>query len=255
MGNIKVGKRLSQLRELQSVDTEMQYIERLKGTLPDELQRLEDSLASLKDQVSEVKSSIASQKSELLEYKTHLENIDALIFKYTDQRKGIRNNREYDAITKEMDLQRVEKQIVEKKIKANQAETKRLKVKLQETEALAKEQTTAIGEKTDELDKVSAENEVQGKELAEQRVKLVENLDAEMHTMYQRIRNHFPNKLAVVDVKRGACGGCFNVVPPQMQVEIRLESRVVTCEHCGRILSTIEEKEELTQNNDEVAAS
>ncbi len=159
-----------------------------------------------------------------------------MIGNYKEQQNNVRNNREFDAITKEIEYQELEIELAEKRLKEYAAGVKVKKAQLEEAEALSKERTADLGAKKAELEGIEAETAPLVAEYSVQADGVKEKIDERLLAAYERIRRNVRNGLAVVTVKRDACGGCFNRIPPQRQVDIRQGKKIIICEYCGRIL-------------------
>ena len=194
--------------------------------------------------IRRIEEEISEKNKEVVVLKNTASDAEKLARKYTDQQKNIKNSREFDAITKEIDLQKLEVKLTDKKIKELNDTIKETKENLKETKELISRQEESIVAKKKELEEIIKENAEQEKNLQKKRSSLVVNLDETLQNSYNRLRENLRNKLAIVKVKRQACGGCFNVVTPQRQVEIRAQNKIIVCEHCGRILADVEEVEE-----------
>jgi predicted nucleic acid-binding Zn-ribbon protein len=168
-------------------------------------------------------------------------NAEKLIAKYEEQQMNVRNNREYDAITKEIELQQLEIQISEKKINESFEAIKSIEEQIEETKSLLEERNKDLASKKAELEVIVAESEEEEQKLMKLREKGTKNIEDRLLKSYTKIRNNAKNGLAVVSIKRGACGGCFNVAPPQRQAEVRERKKLIVCEHCGRILADVED--------------
>ena len=155
---------------------------------------------------------------------------------------NVRNNREYDAISKEIELQQLEIQILEKRIKEAYAKIEVKKEEIAGTQHTLDERTKDLQSKKDELANIMKESEDDEKKLQKTRDAAKKNVEERLLTSYEKLRGNMRNGLAVVPVKRGACGGCFNIVPPQKQAEIRDKKKIIICEHCGRILAGVEDE-------------
>ena len=154
---------------------------------------------------------------------------------------NVRNNREYDAITKEIELQKLEIQILEKRIKEAYEKIESKKEEIEGTKGVQDERQKDLESKKKELEVITQESEDDEKKLEKSRATAAKNVEERIFKSYEKVRNNMRNGLAVVPVKRGACGGCFNIVPPQKQAEIREKKKLIVCEHCGRILADVEE--------------
>jgi predicted nucleic acid-binding Zn-ribbon protein len=166
---------------------------------------------------------------------------EQLIAKYEEQQMNVRNNREYDAITKEIELQQLEIQISDKKINESFEAIKNIEELIEETKSLLEERNKDLASKKTELEVIVAESEEEEQKLMKLREKATKNIEERLLKSYTKIRNNAKNGLAVVSIKRGACGGCFNVAPPQRQAEVRERKKLIVCEHCGRILADVED--------------
>ena len=155
---------------------------------------------------------------------------------------NVRNNREYDAISKETELQQLEIQILEKRIKEARVKIEAKKEEIAKSVDVMEERTKDLEIKKSELDVISSESEGEEEKLLKDREKAAKNIEERFLKSYNKVRNNMRNGLAVVPVRRGACGGCFNVVPPQKQAEIREKKKIIVCEHCGRILADVEDE-------------
>ncbi len=236
-----VAKKLEALEKLQAIDSKIDEVKKVRGALPEEVQDLEDEIAGYQTRLDKQ----ADEKKELEEgidaNKAAIKDAEKLIKKYEEQQMNVRNNREYDAITKEVELQQLEIQILEKRIKEAYEKIELKKEETEETNAILTEREKDLNEKKDELDSIVKESEEDEQKMDKERAKAAKNVDERLLLSYEKVRSNMRNGLAVVPVKRGACGGCFNVVPPQKQAEIREKKKIIVCEHCGRILSDVED--------------
>ena len=236
-----VAKKLEALEKLQAIDSKIDEVKKIRGALPEEVQDLEDEIAGYQtriekqaDEKKELDDSISGNKSAI-------KDAEKLIKKYEEQQMNVRNNREYDAITKEIELQQLEIQILEKRIKEAYEKIEAKEEETQETKDTLSEREKDLKSKQDELDSIVKESEDDEQKMAKERAKAAKSVEDRLLKSYEKVRNNMRNGLAVVPVKRGACGGCFNVVPPQKQAEIREKKKIIVCEHCGRILSDVED--------------
>lgn len=231
-----VGETLQQLFDLQTIDTQLDSIKILKGELPMEVSDLEDELSGLQKRIGKIEGSINDLQDEKSSHSANIKDAKALIKKYEKQLDEVKNNREYEALTKEIELQKLEIQLSEKKTKGVDAAIE----KKDESLAAAKERLDAkqadLELKKVELEKIQSKTEKEEKKLEKASNKAKEGVEDRLLTAYERIRKRYRNGLAVVTIKRNACGGCYNQVPPQMHIEIGMKKQIITCEHCGRIL-------------------
>ena len=210
------------LYDLQKIDSQIDSINKVKGELPLEVQDLDDELAGLKARVENINAEIEELNALSKQRKREVDQAKILIGNYKEQQNNVRNNREFDAITKEIEYQELEIELAEKRLKEYAAGIKVKKAQVEETEAL-------MAERRKDLEAKQAE-------FTDQAAKAQAKIDERLLEAYQRIRRNVRNGLAVVTVRRDACGGCFNRIPPQRQMEIRQGKKIIICEYCGRIL-------------------
>ena len=235
-----VPQKLEALEKLQEIDSKLDEIFKVRGALPDEVRDLEDEIAGYQTRIDKFNSDLESLEGEISTKKVAIKDAEALIKKYESQQVNVRNNREYDAITKEIELQTLEIQINEKRIKEAYIKIDSKKEEIAATQGVFEERSKDLESKKGELDVISSESEEEEKKLRASRVKAEKNIEERLLNSYEKIRDNARNGLAVVTVKRDACGGCFNIVPPQRQADIKEMKKIIVCEHCGRILSDVE---------------
>lgn len=224
------------LYELQKIDSKIDEINKVKGELPLEVQDLEDVMAGMKTRIEHINAEIEELNTLSKQRKREVDQAKIMIGNYKEQQNNVRNNREFDAITKEIEYQELEIELAEKRLKEYAAGVKVKKAQLEEAEALSKERTADLGAKKAELEGIEAETAPLVAEYSVQADGVKEKIDERLLAAYERIRRNVRNGLAVVTVKRDACGGCFNRIPPQRQVDIRQGKKIIICEYCGRIL-------------------
>lgn len=237
-----VAQKLEALTKLQSIDSELDEIKKIRGALPEEVMDLEDEIVGYETRVGKHNQEIDDLELSITNNKTGIKDAEKLIQKYEEQQMNVRNNREYDAITKEMELQQLEIQILEKRIKEAYVKIEVKNEEMQGTKLILDERKKDLEGKKGELDVITSESEDEEQKLMKGRDKASKGIEDRLLNSYNNIRGNVRNGLAVVPVKRGACGGCFNVVPPQKQAEIREKKKLIVCEHCGRVLSDVEEE-------------
>lgn len=237
-----VAQRLEALHNLQKIDSRLDSIIKVRGALPEEVQDLEDEIAGYETRVEKFNSDILSLDDEIKKHKENIKESEKLIKKYQEQQMNVRNNREYDAITKELELQDLEIQVSKKKIGEAQARIETKNRDLDELKEVVKDRKKDLENKQGELQNIVAESEAEEAKLNADREKAMKKIEDRLAKSYSKIRINAKNGLAVVLVKRGACGGCFNVVPPQRQADIREKKKLIVCEHCGRIFSGVEDE-------------
>ncbi|MFN5423729.1 MAG: zinc ribbon domain-containing protein [bacterium] len=231
-----VEEKLASLLNLQKVESKLDEIAILKGELPIEVRDLEDEIQGLHARETRLEEEINGINEFIKQKKEAILHSEELIKKYEKQSDNVKNNREYEAINKELEMQTLEVKLCERHIKdANEeiAEKARVLEGAKKTIA-AKEANLKV--KKGELDKIIGETEKEEKEYRGLAEKARQAVDARLLTSFDRIRKNFHNGLAVVTVVRDACGGCFNSIPPQRQSEIRQHKKIIVCENCGRVL-------------------
>ena len=239
-----VAQKLEAIHNLQLIDSRLDAIIKVRGALPEEVQDLEDEIIGYDTRLSKFRSEIEVFEVEIKRLKENIKDSEKLIKKYQEQQMNVRNNREYDAITKELELQDLEIQVSKKKIAEALARIDQKKADLDELAAVLKDRQKDLDLKKDELSTIVAESEAEEAKLRADREKSTKKVEERLIKSYTKIRANAKNGLAVVLVKRGACGGCFNTVPPQRQADIREKKKLIVCEHCGRILAGVEDEVE-----------
>ncbi len=231
-----VSEKLKQLYQLQLIDSEIDQIEVLKGELPMEVRDLEDEIAGLETRINRLQGSVNDFQDNIKQHKANIKEAQALIERYEKQMDNVKNNREYDALSKELELQRLEIQLSEKKIKeignhiANKEET------LNAANERFVQKQADLDVKKVELEKIITKTEKEEDKLVRKSTKARKAIEDRLLKAYDKIRTAYRNGLAVVTVERDSCGGCFNKIPPQVQLEIGMHKKVIACEHCGRVL-------------------
>lgn len=233
---LTVRKKLTALFTLQAIDTQIDKIRAIRGELPLEVQDLEDEIEGLATRMEKFRQELKDLESEIAGKKVSISESQELIKKYEGQQMNVRNNREYDSLSKEMEFQTLEVQLAEKKIREFTAAMELKEETLKQVEAELEERRGDLEAKKNELDDIIAETRKEEELLAESSDKQKVTIEGRLLTAYQRIRENARNGLAVVPVERDACGGCFNKIPPQRQLDIRLHKKIIVCEYCGRIL-------------------
>ncbi len=233
---IPVEEKLKALFELQTVDSAIDKILNVRGELPLEVRDLEDEIEGLQTRVKNFEKELKELQASLAEKKAAIKESQKLIKKYETQQMKVRNNREYDSITKEIEFQSLEIQLNEKRIKENNERVHDKKLMIEDSKDILAEKSTNLELKKEELLSIISENEKDEKRLLKKSKEFEELIEERLIKAYKRIRNNAKNGLAVVSVERDACGGCFNKIPPQKQLDVASHKKVIVCEHCGRIL-------------------
>ena len=233
---LEMEKKLHLLYKLQQTDSKIDAIYLLRGELPLEVRDLEDEVAGLKTKQAAIQKEIKEIENFIASKKNEMEECRLAIKKYEQQRNNVRNNREFESISKEIEFQQLESQLAEKK--ANDG-TKNLVTKKEELGLIGEEikgREADLEAKRKELENIEKETEKEVEKLQEESKGYQDQIDARMLAAYNKVRTNVRNKMAVVTVVRGACGGCFNKIPPQREIDIDESRKIVVCEYCGRIL-------------------
>ncbi|MDR3226458.1 MAG: C4-type zinc ribbon domain-containing protein [Prevotellaceae bacterium] len=228
--------KLRLLYELQVIDSSIDNIRTVRGELPLEVQDLEDEIVGFDTRIKNMVQEIREIESNVSQRKIGVETSKNLIKKYEEQQKNVRNNREFDSLSKELEFQSLEIELNEKNIKELGLKIKEKKREIETTKALLSDKKIALDEKRHELSEITSETAHDEKELISRTDEIKKLIEPRLLTAYNKIRHNARNGLAVVTVKRDACGGCFNKIPPQRQLDIKLSKKVIVCEYCGRIL-------------------
>ncbi len=233
---IPVEDRLRALYSLQLVDSEIDKIKTLRGELPLEVQDLEDDIAGLETRLGNLREEVASLEKSIQKKNNEITGSEALIKKYEDQQKNVRNNREFDSLSKEIEYQNLEIELYNKKIKEFNVLVDEKKLAIGEAEGTLGERKSDLENKKSELDEIISDTQKEEEGLYKKLDKVQAIIEERLLTAYKRIRSNARNGLAVVSVQRDACGGCFNQIPPQRQLDIKSRKKIIVCEYCGRIL-------------------
>jgi predicted nucleic acid-binding Zn-ribbon protein len=233
---ISIEEKLKALFELQKVDTEVDKIKILRGELPLEVQDLEDEIEGLETRIKNLDDETKSLESAINAKKNDITNANGLIKKYQEQQNNVRNNREFDSLSKEIEFQTLEIELCEKRIREFSAQLKIKKDTIEQSQLHLNERITDLNNKKKELEDIIADTQKEEETLQKRSKDYEHMIEPRLMTAYKRIRENARNGLAVVSVERDACGGCFNKIPPQRQLEIRSRKKIIVCEYCGRIL-------------------
>ena len=231
-----VEDKLRALYDLQLIDSRVDEIRNVRGELPLEVQDLEDEVLGLKTRMDKLKTDVETINYEITAKKNLIDEAKALIKKYSEQQKNVRNSREFNSLTKEVEFQELEIQLAEKNIKEFKAQIEQKKEVIAATKEKLSEREGHLKHKKGELDAILAETEKEEKALLKKSEEYEDKIEGRLIQAYKRIRQNVKNGLAVVPVERGASGGSFFTIPPQVQVEIASRKKIITDEHSGRIL-------------------
>nr|WP_321484853.1 C4-type zinc ribbon domain-containing protein [uncultured Draconibacterium sp.] len=234
--DISVEEKLRALHELQSVVSEVDKIKTLRGELPLEVQDLEDEIAGLKTRLVNLDDEVKNLDTSINNKKIAIKDSQALIVKYTEQQNNVRNNREFDSLSKEIEFQNLEIELSEKRIKEFTAEMAQKKETITASKEQLKEREEDLDRKKSELSEITEETKIEEDKLRTKSEKIESFIEPRLLGAFKRIRKNARNGLAVVTIQRDACGGCFNKIPPQRQLDIASRKKIIVCEYCGRIL-------------------
>ena len=236
MQELTVEEKLQNLYELQRIDTEIDKIKTLRGELPLEVQDLEDEIAGLETRIENLKVELGELDKTSSTRKMDIKKAEEAIKKYSEQLDNVRNNREYDALSKEIEFQKLEIELQEKRIREAQKAKAEKEALMEESKKRYEDKVSDLEAKKGELNDIINETHKDEESLQTKSEELAATIDERLLTAYRRIRSNARNGLAVVTVDRDACGGCFNKIPPQRQLAIRSRKKIIVCEYCGRIL-------------------
>jgi predicted nucleic acid-binding Zn-ribbon protein len=233
---VSVEQKLTALYNLQQIDSQIDKIKIVRGELPLEVEDLEDEIAGLETRIANFQEEKEKFEQFIKDKNAAIKESNALIKKYTDQQMNVRNNREYDSLTKEIEFQNLEIQLAEKKIKEAKFRIEGIEADMKVAEEKLETRRQDLEAKKAELTGIIAETEKEEEELVKKSQENEKFIEPRLLTAYKRIRKNARNGLAVVKIERDACGGCFNKIPPQHQLDIKLHKKIIVCEYCGRIL-------------------
>ncbi len=238
---VSVAEKLDALFELQKIDSEIDRIRTIRGELPLEVQDLEDELEGLETRIAKIQEEIKDLDTEILDRKNATKDSETAIAKYKEQQNNVRNNREFESLAKEIEFQELEIKLHEKKSKEAKFKLTSKKETLDEAKVRNEFRQGDLKTKKAELDEIVSETQKEEDELIKKSDAALKKIDSRLAFAYNRLRENAKNGLAVVPVDRDSCGGCFNKIPPQRQLDIQSKKKVLVCEHCGRILVPTEE--------------
>jgi predicted nucleic acid-binding Zn-ribbon protein len=231
-----VEERLSSLFQLQTIMTEIDKIKTLRGELPLEVQDLEDEIIGLQTRLQNYQTEIEGNKNEVATQKKKIIESTSLVERYKSQLDNVRNNREFDNLSKEIEFQGLEIEFAEKKIREFNATIDSKKEEIKRAKEVLDGRKGDLKHKKQELNEIISETRQEEEKLRERGKQLEETIEPRLLMAFKRIRKGAHNGLAVVDIQRDACGGCFNKIPPQKQMDIKLRKKIIVCEYCGRIM-------------------
>ena len=234
--DLSVEEKLKTLYQLQTTLSAIDEKRALRGELPLEVQDLEDEIAGLTIRIEKIKNDIKEFQNAVVQKKAEINEAQASVERYKEQLNDVKNNREYDTLSKEIEFQSLEIELCNKKIREANVKIEEKNKDLQNNEELIKDRRVALEEKKNELDEIMDETRAEEEKLKEKAKELELKIEPRLLTSFKRIRKNARNGLGIVYVQRDACGGCFNKIPPQRQLDIRMRKKIIVCEYCGRIM-------------------
>lgn len=234
--DLSVEEKLKALYQLQTTLSGIDEKRALRGELPLEVQDLEDEIAGLTTRMEKIKTDIDEFKKAIAQKKTDITSAESSVERYKKQLDDVKNNREYDTLTKEIEFQSLEIELCNKKIKEALIKVEEKNADLAEADELMKDRMAALKEKKEELDEIMQETRDEEEKLKNKASELEVTIEPRLLSSFKRIRKNSRNGLGIVYVQRDACGGCFNKIPPQRQLDIKMHKKVIVCEYCGRIM-------------------
>ena len=243
IAEMSVKDKLKALYDLQQIDTEIDKIKILRGELPLEVQDLEDEIEGLETRVGNIETEAKTLQDAISKKNNEITSAQSLIKKYEEQQNNVRNNREYDSLSKEIEFQTLEIELAEKRKKEFNEQVEEKEQHIADSTVILDERKGDLNNKKSELDEIISDTQKE-EEILDKRRNGIENIiEPRLFTAYVKIRNNARNGLAVVTVERDACGGCFNKIPPQRQLDIASRKKIIVCEYCGRILVNTDKEE------------
>jgi len=233
---LTVEEKLRSLYRLQLIDSRIDTIKSVRGELPLEVEDLEDEVAGLNTRLNNFKEDVDNLESDISDKKNAIEEATAIAKKYEKQQQTVRNNREFDSLTKEIEFQHLEIELAEKRINEYRAKIEQKKETIASTSEKLEKQISHLEHKKSELEAISKETEIEEKTMNQMSEELSEKMDSHLLKAYQKIRSNVKNGLAIVPIERGAAGGSFFTIPPQIQIEIASRKKITIDEYSGRIL-------------------
>ena len=234
--DLSVEEKLKTLYQLQSALSAIDEKKALRGELPLEVQDLEDEIEGLTTRIEKIKNDISEFQKAISQKKGEIADAEASVARYKSQLDEVKNNREYDTLSKEIEFQTLEIELCNKKIREANTRIQEKQNELAANEEVIKERQGDLEVKRNELDEIMQETRAEEEKLKEKVKDLESKIESRLLTSFKRIRKNARNGLGVVYVQRDACGGCFNKIPPQRQLDIKMHKKVIVCEYCGRIM-------------------
>ena len=236
VADMSVEQKLKNLYQLQTMLSEIDRIKILRGELPLEVQDLEDEIEGLTHRMGKYNEDVEACKADIAAKKAKINEAQQAIARYKEQLNDVKNNREYDMLSKEIEFQSLEVELQDKRIGEAQRAIENRKADMETARHQLEERRADLDVKKAELDEITAETKAEEEKLREKAKNLEQSIEPRLLTAFKRIRKNTRNGLGIVYVQRDACGGCFNKIPPQRQLDIRMRKKIIVCEYCGRIM-------------------
>ena len=234
--DLSVEEKLKTLYQLQTTLSAIDEKRTLRGELPQEVNDLEDEIEGLNTRIQRIQTDIDEFQKAVTQKKGEIANAEASVARYKNQLNDVKNNREYDTLSKEIEFQSLEIELCNKKIREAQARIAERSEELEQNKALMEERKADLEVKKGELDEIMEETRAEEEKLKEKVHDLEAKIEPRLLASFMRIRKNARNGLGIVYVQRDACGGCFNQIPPQRQLDIKMHKKIIVCEYCGRIM-------------------
>ncbi len=231
-----VEEKLTDLFQLQTIDSKIDKVKLLKGALPIEVSDLEDEILGFNTRIKKLSNQISDIDDRISKHNENIKTAETLSERYTKQLDDVKNNREFEALQKEIELQGLEIQLSQKRIREATGEKEGKQEVMDTTTAAMEEKNSDLKKKKEELQKIIEKTEKEEKTLSNKSERQRNKIEDRLLKAYDKARAAYRNGLAVVTHRRGSCGGCFNRIPPQLQIEIGMRKELLACEHCGRVL-------------------
>ena len=236
VADMSVEQKLKNLYQLQTMLSEIDRIKILRGELPLEVQDLEDEIAGLTLRMGKYNEDVASAKADIAARKAKINEAQVAIDRYKMQLETVENSRQFDMLSKEIEFQSLEIELQNKKIGESQRTADARKADIENAKRMLEERRADLDMKKSELDDITTETKAEEEKLREKAKNLEQSIEPRLLAAFKRIRRNSRNGLGIVYVQRDACGGCFNKIPPQRQLDIKMHKKIIVCEYCGRIL-------------------
>ncbi len=234
--NLPVEEKLKNLNDLQTVNTKINNIKKLQGELPLEVSGLENEINTLGKRLAELEEELKEMNAQVTQHQNQIKESESLIERYNKQQNNVKNNREFEALAREIELQNLDIQLANKRIKETQVKLGNKQITLDASKSKEAEKNQDMEIKQEELQNIIVKTEKDEEKLLRKEKRCRKKIDDRLLEIYDSLQNAYSNGLAVVSIERNTCGGCFSEIPPQVQLDLDQRKRIIRCEHCARIL-------------------